>query len=167
MWAVLSDIHGNWRALEAVVADLSFRDITRIVNLGDCAYGPFDPRQVLDWMMTNDVVLVSGNEDRVLVDASRGESCSRTALVCAEYLDPKQWEWLETLPLTWSDTRLLAFHGTPGDDSHYLLTEVDSTGAHPRAEQEIRALLVGAQERIVLCGHDHTARGRSEWSATG
>ena len=46
--AVLSDIHGNVRALDAVLADIAGRGITDIVNLGDCAYGPFDPRPVMN-----------------------------------------------------------------------------------------------------------------------
>ena len=38
--AVISDIHGNRRALEAVLDDIDGRGIDRIVNLGDCLYGP-------------------------------------------------------------------------------------------------------------------------------
>ncbi len=38
--AVISDIHGNRWALEAVLEDINRRGIKRIANLGDCLYGP-------------------------------------------------------------------------------------------------------------------------------
>jgi predicted phosphodiesterase len=41
--AVLSDIHGNRWALEAVLDDISRRGIRDMVNLGDSLYGPLDP----------------------------------------------------------------------------------------------------------------------------
>jgi len=49
--AVLSDIHGNVRALDAVLAEIARRGIRRVVNLGDCLYGPFDPRPAAERLM--------------------------------------------------------------------------------------------------------------------
>ena len=43
--AVLSDIHGNIRALNAVIRDLEHRGIKQVVNLGDCLHGLFGPKQ--------------------------------------------------------------------------------------------------------------------------
>ena len=45
--AVVSDVHGNVRALDAVLAEISRRGIRRVVNLGDCVYEPFDARRQL------------------------------------------------------------------------------------------------------------------------
>jgi hypothetical protein len=42
-FAVLSDIHGNLSALEAVLADIASRSVSQIVNLGDHLQGPLDP----------------------------------------------------------------------------------------------------------------------------
>ena len=41
--ALISDIHGNTWALEAVVDDLDSRGIQTVLNLGDSVYGPLDP----------------------------------------------------------------------------------------------------------------------------
>jgi 3',5'-cyclic AMP phosphodiesterase CpdA len=41
--ALISDIHGNSWALDAVLEDINQRGIDQIVNLGDCVYGPLDP----------------------------------------------------------------------------------------------------------------------------
>ena len=69
--AVLSDIHGNIRALDAVLDDIARRRIDRIANLGDCLYGPFDPVPVAE---------------RLLVEASGGGPVSRTACFTLERL---------------------------------------------------------------------------------
>ncbi|MEM6825716.1 MAG: metallophosphoesterase family protein, partial [Pseudomonadota bacterium] len=42
--AVISDIHGNSAALDAVLSDIERRGISRIVNLGDTISGPLDPK---------------------------------------------------------------------------------------------------------------------------
>ncbi len=42
--AVISDIHGNLAALEAVLADIKARGVDRTVNLGDCVTSPLWPR---------------------------------------------------------------------------------------------------------------------------
>jgi predicted phosphodiesterase len=46
--AVISDIHGNVLALEAVLADIETRGADAIVNLGDCVTSPLWPRETLD-----------------------------------------------------------------------------------------------------------------------
>ena len=45
--AVLSDIHGNARALRAVIRDLEHRDVDQVVNLGDCLYRLVDSRPLV------------------------------------------------------------------------------------------------------------------------
>lgn len=46
--AVLSDIHGNMMALEAVVVDIKKRQVDGILNLGDHLSGPLWPRETID-----------------------------------------------------------------------------------------------------------------------
>ena len=47
--AVISDIHANLPALEAVLADIRGRSVDATVNLGDCVAGPLWPRETWDW----------------------------------------------------------------------------------------------------------------------
>ena len=44
---VLSDIHGNVRALRAVIRDLDHRDVEKVANLADSFYGSVDPRPLV------------------------------------------------------------------------------------------------------------------------
>lgn len=52
--AVLSDIHGNLPALEAVIADLEKNGADAVVNLGDCASGPLWPAETVRLLRTLD-----------------------------------------------------------------------------------------------------------------
>jgi len=156
--AVLSDIHGNARALEAVLADIARRKIERIVNLGDCLYGPFDPRPAADRLLGTDWPTVSGNEDRCLVEQT-ALAASATARFTRRWLHVEHVTWLEALPRTRRIGDGLAFHGQPDDDTAYLLTRPDGTGRVRRAtDAEIERGLDGISERLILCGHDHIPR---------
>ena len=66
--AAIADIHGNYLALEAVIADIRAHAITDIVSLGDMASGPLDARRTVDMLMALDAVHVLGNHDRYLID---------------------------------------------------------------------------------------------------
>ena len=67
-FAAIADVHGNYLALEAVLADIRALGITDIVDLGDMASGPLDARRTMDILMALDAVHVRGNHDRWLID---------------------------------------------------------------------------------------------------
>ena len=67
-FAAMADVHGNYLALEAVLADIRAHGIDDIVNLGDMVSGPLDARRTMDALMALDAVHVLGNHDRYLID---------------------------------------------------------------------------------------------------
>ena len=156
---VVSDIHGNIRALDAVVSDLERRGIDRVVNLGDCLYGPFDPRLVAERLIDLGWPTVAGNEDRCLVQA-QGPEFTATARFTHEQLFPSHMEWLTALPSMLDlGQGILAVHGTPRSDREYLLHRPDGTGGMREAtEEEIAAALDRTDAWLTLCGHDHLPR---------
>lgn len=156
--AALSDIHGNERALDAVLVDIESRGINDIVNLGDCAYGPFNPTAVLNTLIDRRIRTVSGNDDRILVETARGMPHSRTATFCAQRLNRSHVEWLANLPLTMYVHEGFLFHGLPEDDTRYLLTAVEESTIRQRDPREVEQLLATHRHSLILCGHDHTPR---------
>ena len=63
---IVSDIHANWEALEAVLASAAGR-YDRIICCGDLiGYGP-DPNRVLDWARTSVQLVIRGNHDKVAI----------------------------------------------------------------------------------------------------
>src|ERR1700732_4755416 len=65
--AVISDVHGNIRALEAVLADIKTRGADAIVNLGDGVTSPLWPRETYDLLASLALPTVRGNHDRAMI----------------------------------------------------------------------------------------------------
>ena len=62
--AVISDIHANLAALEAVLDDIATKSPDGIINLGDCVSGPLWPREVCELLMARGDLTIRGNHDR-------------------------------------------------------------------------------------------------------
>jgi putative phosphoesterase len=155
--AVISDVHGNRWALEAVLREIDARGITRIVNLGDCVYGPLDPRRSAEMLMSREIATVRGNEDRLVVEGAASGRAAATVASVRAALTEAQMEWLASSPrVREEEGEMLLLHGTPRRDDEYLLQVVETRRPRQRRKEEIAALLTGVQASIVLCGHDHT-----------
>jgi diadenosine tetraphosphatase ApaH/serine/threonine PP2A family protein phosphatase len=158
-FAAIADVHGNYLALEAVVADIRREGIIDIVNLGDMASGPLDARRAMDALMALDAVHVLGNHDRYLIDrpAERMGSWDRPAHA---QLDAGHLGWLRAVPSTrvFRDQVFLC-HATPANDEIYWLEAVLPDGTVEVAPCEaIEAAARGIAQRLILCGHSHLAR---------
>jgi putative phosphoesterase len=156
--AILADIHGNLPALHAVVDDLRHRGVETVVNLGDHASGPLWPRETLDFLMGQPWVQIAGNHDRLLVHQHPDEHNASDRYAFAR-ISSAQKEWLRALPATIRlDGDILLCHGTPTDDSTYLLETVAHGGVRLARPSEIVGRLAGITAPLVLCGHTHIPR---------
>src|SRR6204780_3527331 len=66
--AVISDIHANLAALEAVLDDIASKSPDAIINLGDCVSGPLWPKETMELLEGRGIPSVRGNHDRWLRD---------------------------------------------------------------------------------------------------
>lgn len=157
--AVLADIHGNIRALEAVQSDLRQFSPDLIVNLGDHLSGPLQSALTADALMDAGYISINGNHDRQLLTFARAEMGPSDLAADAQLTDAHR-AWLRTHPATRVvDSTILLCHGTPSSDTTYLLEEVSAAGVHMAKVPAIRARLSGApQFELVLCGHSHIQR---------
>ena len=77
--AILSDIHGNLAALEAVTEDLRHRAVDAVVNLGDGLSGPLLPLETAQFLMARNWTQLSGHHERqVLTLAGDRSPCLTT-----------------------------------------------------------------------------------------
>jgi predicted phosphodiesterase len=153
--AVISDIHGNLLALETVLRDIDLRAADAIVNLGDCVTSPLWPRETLELLDTRGMPTVRGNHDR-LIHVAPPEKVTASVEFSRASLTDAQRRALGSLPATLElADGVLAVHGTPKDDSEYLLEDkLDGRLARsPRAALDER--LDGVTARLILCGHSH------------
>ena len=154
--AVISDIHANLPALEAVLADIAGRGVDAIVNLGDCVAGPLWPSETWELLRARGIATVRGNHDRYLRSrpAERLPAADKFALAA---LHPAQVQALFDLPLTIDlGDGVLAVHGTPTADDTYLTEETLSGRMAPASRDAVVQRLGAAMNRaVVLCGHSH------------
>lgn len=155
--AVVSDIHGNLPALEAVVADFARRGVDAVVNLGDSLSGPLLPRQTAQYLMAQGWTHLAGNHERQILDTAvapgPSDAYARSELGAAELA------WLRTLaPRGQLGQDVLLCHGTPHSDLQYLLETVEAGGVRVATPEEIDARLGGETAALVVCGHSHMPR---------
>lgn len=170
--ALLSDIHGNLAALEAVLADMAAFGVDGVWLLGDFAAMGAHPGQVLERIaaMPN-TRFVRGNTDRYASAGARpglepGDSVPRRFLPLWEsfawtqgFVAGAGWQtWLEALPLDFTETfpngqRALCVHAAPGTD--------DGDGMRPGlSDDQLTPLLSGVDADWVFVGHTHWPQHR-------
>lgn len=175
--AILSDIHGNSIALDAVLQDIQAQGgVDAYWVLGDLAAIDVDPIGVLERVAgLPQARLVRGNTDRYLVTGERPsptvQECEANPalwLTCVEVASSLSWtqgvvtvsgwvDWLAGLPLENrivlpDGTRVLCVHATPGCD--------DGRGVHPGVRQEaLRSLVAEGEADLVFVGHTHWPMG--------
>ena len=135
--AVLSDIHGNLPALQAVLSDIARRGVDQVINCGDILSGPLWPRETGDALMALGWPAIAGNHERQLLACAR-RSGGPSDQFAFEHTTPAQRDWLAALPATLEPTPgVFVCHGQPGDDREYLLETVDSAGSRPATGAEV------------------------------
>ncbi len=145
--AVLSDVHANLAALEAVLADLPTVDEAWI--LGDTVgYGP-QPNEVIATLQAMGARSVLGNHDGAaigMVDAAYFNPDARAAIEwTATVLDPNARSYLATLPEVRRDGELTAVHGSPRDPIWEYITSSSIAAAN----------FDSFETRLCLFGHTH------------
>lgn len=165
--AVVSDIHGNLPALQAVAAEIDREGVDQVANLGDIVSGPLWPAETCDWLMAHDWLTMRGNHERQVL--GERSAMSATDAYAADRLNEAHRRWLAALPagLRLADGDVVACHGTPSSDLHYLLETVTpdvgihgSRGVRAASAQEVAARLGAVSAALVLCGHSHMPRVR-------
>ena len=130
--AVVSDIHGNLPALEAVWAEIEHAAPTRVVNLGDIASGPLWPLETVRWLMAREAAeparwcTIAGNHERQALAPDIARMGASDAFA-ARALGAPERAWLAALPATqWLLDDVLLCHGTPASDLVYFMETVTS-----------------------------------------
>lgn len=149
---LLSDIHANHVALQAVLNDAGRRGFDRAVHLGDAVgYGPH-PREVLATLRDLGARCVRGNHEQLLLEYAGGGRRLRSSVVTEALgwqltrLSRQELEWIASWPDGFDDPEVGARyrHGTPGSLDHYL----DSV---PAAREAFAAW----EGTLAFVGHTH------------
>ena len=145
MLAILSDIHGNLPALQAVVADAAAQGCTRYISLGDVAGYYAEPGACIDLLRDLGAPNVLGNHDSYI---TLDENCPRSRVVTQiinfqkTILSQEQVDWLKGSHAFIRDGDCLFVHGGPEDPRDQYLYTISR--AH-----------IPADVRLLFSGHTH------------
>ena len=151
-YLILSDIHANWQALEAVFADAAGQ-YDQILNLGDFVGYGASPNAVVDWVRLHAGLNIRGNHDRVACGLSSlewfNEYAQAAAIWTMNNLTPGNLAWLRALPrgpILCEDFALI--HGSPLDEDEYVTTAASA-----------RSALQYLEPALGFFGHTHLQGG--------
>jgi putative phosphoesterase len=159
--AVVSDVHGNLTALEAVVSDLRRVAPDLVVSGGDLVGSGSSPAEVIDRIRELGWPGVRGNTDEMLWDPQRVEETlgaphfaslkklilDHTIPATLEAIGDERRSWLESLPLAWSDDTLAVVHASPRDAWR--------APGIKASDEEVHAVYASLGRPCVVYGHIH------------
>lgn len=157
--ALVSDIHANLEALEAVLADIRQEGVDSVYCLGDIVgYGP-NPRECLDRVMAFNLSILGNHDQGALYDPEGFSSGAERAIFWTRdqlemsngdpELTAKRWQFLSELPRTHREGPFTFVHGSVRNPlSEYVFPE----DVHNARKLE---RLFGLIDRYAFQGHTH------------
>jgi putative phosphoesterase len=154
---LISDIHGNLLALDAVLGELDRAGVDQIVCLGDVESGP-QPNETLARVRELDCPVVLGNWDNVSLhgapepETELEERLYATAEWWAGQLSDESRAFIETFARTLEvaldgETTMLCFHGSPKSYDDWI--------AATTPDEEVEEMLGEPEQRVLAGGHTH------------
>jgi predicted phosphodiesterase len=151
--ALVSDLHANELALEAVLADAQHAGYDQLVCLGDVAtLGP-QPSAVLGRLSALGCRCVLGNHDEFMLDAKLIHAYSESSLIISsvdgtrEALSADELAFIRTFERTVTLDELFLYHGTPRSSMEDLLATTPA--------ERVDEMLAGKQALVLAGGHTH------------
>jgi putative phosphoesterase len=155
--ALISDVHANLPALEAVVRDPDFRECDRVLFAGDLVGYYYWPKACLQLLQEVGATCIKGNHEEILFEAvdqgtlseitTRYGSGIKYAIDQFNSTDMNTLRsWTHPEKITLDTLSLLLCHGSPGDISTYL---------YPSVELPHISGKVGNGVNVVVHGHTH------------
>jgi len=160
--AVISDIHGNLPALEAVISDLKNMSPDIVLQGGDLVASGHQPSEVLDCIHDSGWMGVLGNTDEMLWTPEKLEKLVKRAPkierllqilfnecgpATCDLIGEQRLRWLRTLPREWRNHEVAVVHASPGD-----LWQAPMPDAEP---QQLMGTYGALQAAVVVYGHIH------------
>ncbi len=149
-YAIVSDIHANWQAWNAVLLDIRSSDIDRLICLGDSVgYGP-QPARVLESVHEHVHHVVLGNHDAAvcgkLDEALFNDNAAEIVRWTRDQLNPSAMSFLESLPLTLRGDLFRCAHGDLASPAqfNYIIEPEEAVPSWQATE-----------EQLLFVGHSH------------
>lgn len=144
--AIISDIHGNLPALEAVINDIDSNSCEQIISLGDVAGYYCFINECISLLNNRNVINIMGNHDFYILN---GLNCPRSnsANVCLDYqrkeISLESSDWLNKSIKTYITSEISMVHGGWNNPLDEYLNEIDDN------------YFINKKEKYFFSGHTH------------
>ncbi len=152
--AVIADIHGNWDALTAVLADIDAAKPDAVICLGDCIGYGAEPERVIRTLRQRGIPSTLGNHEQALLEPDRlawfNPPARKSLVMTAAMLSPETLQIIATFPAVLISHGCRFVHGFPPESVttyHFAV---------PPGER--RRILESMSEKICFIGHSHDLR---------
>ncbi|MCX8012462.1 MAG: metallophosphatase family protein [Desulfobacterota bacterium] len=149
-YAILSDIHSNLEAFQAVLRDLGAANIQKIAILGDIVGYGANPQECIELAQEKAELIVAGNHDWAVAGRTDPSNFNSLAFRAVEWtishLGTDYQKFLSELPLKIEEDDFLLVHASPlnSEDWHYIFSR----------QEAIKNLNV-LKQRVCFVGHSH------------
>lgn len=148
---MISDVHGNLEALQAVLQDVELCNAREIVCLGDSVGYGADPEAVVAQLREREIPMVLGNHELGLRDPSMLEwfnpPTMKSLLITRELLSDRTMQYIWELEPTMVWREALLVHGSPPDSVTTYLFEL--------SRHELMGIMGHMEQQLCFVGHTH------------
>jgi len=159
---VISDIHGNIDALKKVLDSMDKLEIKRLLILGDLAIMGAEPNNTITFIREMaskyDMEIIQGNTDLFVVSEGLPDvpdENKKAIQYAKDTLSQENLSFLKLLPeqksIKIGGTTILMTHGSPRKNNENIFPG--------KSIEEIKPMIAGVNETIILCGHTHLPAG--------
>ncbi len=163
--AIISDIHGNFQALESVLDDMKSNHVEKVFCLGDLAMAGPQPRLIIELISKKtDWTVIQGNTDKMIADFSPEimENVKNVFPIMANaladdvyFIEDEMKNYLKNLPpqkeLTVEGVNVLLVHGSPRRNNEDILPDLPI--------KKVEEMIESTDADVIFCGHTHIPCG--------
>lgn len=163
--AIISDIHGNFQALESVLDDMKSNHVEKVFCLGDLAMAGPQPRLIIELISKKtDWTVIQGNTDKMIADFSPEimENVKNVFPIMANaladdvyFIEDEMKNYLKNLPpqkeLTVEGVNVLLVHGSPRRNNEDILPDLSI--------KKVEEMIESTDADVIFCGHTHIPCG--------
>jgi putative phosphoesterase len=151
--AVISDVHANLQALEAVIQDAEGRGVDAFLNAGDLTgFGP-NPNEVIELVCEKNVLSILGNYDLEVIEGKAKEKGEKKLALkfARKELSKSCEDYLHSLPrelrLEAAGVKLLVTHGSPESIDEHIYPDTPA--------ERLKTLSDISKADVIIVGHSH------------
>ena len=164
---IISDIHGNSLALDAVLKDFEIRGVEKVFCLGDLAMAGYDPNYTIETIKNlPNLEIIQGNTDKMIVefdpeiinrvkDIPHGACMAHALIDDVKIIKKENIEYLASLPetkeLELDDIKICLCHGTPRRQNENMFPDTPVN--------TVEEMVAGTNANLIFNGHTHLPCG--------